>query len=366
MCENGQWPELTITPIAGNVAYDWVEYDVFCDNTIELTGPAGTIFTDQGTNNNYLICVTFYKVINGDTCDFEVIRDLSLEPCEDCDNLDWSMTSITLDTMCVGNTWPEITITPIAGSVAYDWIEYDVSCDNTIELTGPAGTTFIDQGAGFNYLICATFYKIVNGDTCDYQVIRDLSLDSCYTEMPLCCIDQVTTDARAALTTVTVASNGSTVLIDHPNLYDCEELIVTWGDSNSAILTASDLPFTITFPVDGSYPVSISLIDSDASGMKCFESIVYQNFINSVEDLLADEISISPNPFLESFSMDFGELETNNLTYKIYDIHGRCLETNGVEASNMQISMENKSQGLYYVQVLSENQLIYTSKLVKM
>lgn len=78
-----------------------------------------------------------------------------------------------------------------------------------------------------------------------------------------------------------------------------------------------------------------------------------------------DEISIFPNPFVESFVINLQNQDYSMITIEILSMNGQVLTT--FHSSNQQIDIDltGYASGVYHVRVSSENQVIANNKIVK-
>lgn len=74
-------------------------------------------------------------------------------------------------------------------------------------------------------------------------------------------------------------------------------------------------------------------------------------------------MSMYPNPCKSGFSFAFSsQTNTTNFSYQIVDITGKLVDSGLV---NTFVNTEKLNAGLYYVQVLNNNQLFAVKKLIK-
>ncbi|MCC7452862.1 MAG: T9SS type A sorting domain-containing protein [Crocinitomix sp.] len=78
-----------------------------------------------------------------------------------------------------------------------------------------------------------------------------------------------------------------------------------------------------------------------------------------------DEISIFPNPFVESFVINLQNQDYSMVTIEILSMNGQVLST--FQSSNQQIDVDltGVASGVYHVRVSTENQVIANTKVVK-
>lgn len=79
------------------------------------------------------------------------------------------------------------------------------------------------------------------------------------------------------------------------------------------------------------------------------------------------ELLVFPNPTTDyvNLSLKGLEIETGIRHYKLYDIQGRLLKQNIINATETQISLSNLSSSLYILTVYIDNQVLKTFKILK-
>ncbi len=374
MCVGSQFPDVGVTAVLGSVIPDWITYDFACDLSVEQTdfGPSyPSINWPNPGSPNFLVCVTAYKIIGNDTCDFEVIRDLSLDICPpppaNCDSLDWAGFDVVLDTMCVGNQFPDVGVTPVLGSVTPDWITYDFDCDLSIEQTdfGPSypSLNWPNPGNSF-FLICATAYKIVGNDTCDFEVIREVGLESC-PPVPDCCQNE--DDFINAVDNGFVYTWSGPVLDIANTLLDtCHEVTVIWNDGTTDTVSGAALPITHTYSQDGIYNVCVLVTEFATNGSICWEREYCEVITDVHEKVDTNLMRIYPNPTDSRLVVDFGQM-TNYEQIKIYDTVGRLVMTQhtNVMAVRETLDVRELPAGVYIVKVTLAGKVSISKRFIK-
>jgi hypothetical protein len=89
---------------------------------------------------------------------------------------------------------------------------------------------------------------------------------------------------------------------------------------------------------------------------------VYSAF-GAVPKLLADQVSVFPNPGYGPVFFDFPEKYSNTIKIEIYDILGRIVTTEFPDHGY--IDFTNKRPGIYIFKLYNSNDLLYTGKLIK-
>ena len=119
----------------------------------------------------------------------------------------------------------------------------------------------------------------------------------------------------------------------------------------------SALSYTVS--ANGSYYVNVT----DAYG--CVQSSSITSFgTTSILDLSAIALSIYPNPFKEETTVDFGR-EVIQASVRVVDVFGKVIEEYNIRNTDKHIlKRENKSSGIYFVEIEVEKQEKATYKLI--
>ena len=78
-----------------------------------------------------------------------------------------------------------------------------------------------------------------------------------------------------------------------------------------------------------------------------------------------DEISIFPNPFVESFVINLQNQDYSMITIEILSMNGQLLTSFQSTNQQTEIDLIGYSSGVYHVRVSTENQVIANTKIVK-
>lgn len=76
-------------------------------------------------------------------------------------------------------------------------------------------------------------------------------------------------------------------------------------------------------------------------------------------------MSVFPNPTTAFVNLKIEEYSTNNLHYQLYDINGKQIQNQKITTSETQISMEDLTKSIYLLNVLDNNKLLKTFKIIK-
>jgi hypothetical protein len=86
----------------------------------------------------------------------------------------------------------------------------------------------------------------------------------------------------------------------------------------------------------------------------------------SVNELvLNDQISIFPNPFIESFFVTIQNQDFTLINIDVLSMNGQLLRSFQSANQQIEIDMSGFASGVYHVRVRTENQVIANNKIVK-
>tara|TARA_B110000305_G_C19144832_1_gene495266 strand:+ start:91 stop:570 length:480 start_codon:yes stop_codon:yes gene_type:complete len=72
-----------------------------------------------------------------------------------------------------------------------------------------------------------------------------------------------------------------------------------------------------------------------------------------------------PNPTNNTLTLNIGNYNHENLTYKLYDLHGKLLDRKQLDNSSTKIEIQDLPVSTYLLNVLDNNSLIKTFRIVK-
>jgi len=75
--------------------------------------------------------------------------------------------------------------------------------------------------------------------------------------------------------------------------------------------------------------------------------------------------SAFPNPATDLLFLNVENFDNENLSFQVVDIHGRVLHTQKITDSQTRIVISNLAPAIYGVQIMSDNKLVNTIKIVK-
>ena len=75
--------------------------------------------------------------------------------------------------------------------------------------------------------------------------------------------------------------------------------------------------------------------------------------------------SVYPNPTTGFLILNVGNYKTQNLSFKLYDINGKLLESKKMENNETTILMGNNASGIYLLKIIESNKELKTFKIIK-
>lgn len=87
----------------------------------------------------------------------------------------------------------------------------------------------------------------------------------------------------------------------------------------------------------------------------------------STHNLVVNENNVYPNPFDEKIIIESKFKEVNNIEIKLYNLHGNLIKSSSMpsDGSMVNISTKGLNSGIYIL-IISSNNEIYTTKMVKL
>ena len=76
-------------------------------------------------------------------------------------------------------------------------------------------------------------------------------------------------------------------------------------------------------------------------------------------------VSAYPNPTTDYLTLSIAEFEISNLTYQLYDISGKLLQSEKITGNQTSIAMSNLVPANYFVKVIQGNKKVKTFKIIK-
>jgi len=76
-------------------------------------------------------------------------------------------------------------------------------------------------------------------------------------------------------------------------------------------------------------------------------------------------VSAYPNPTTDYLILEIKDFELSNLNFRVYDMHGKLLETKKIEGKQTRIVMSNLVPATYFIKVIQGNKEMKTFKIIK-
>ena len=89
--------------------------------------------------------------------------------------------------------------------------------------------------------------------------------------------------------------------------------------------------------------------------------------VSAIEEIKGINLTISayPNPTTDYLTLSIGEFEISNLSYQLYDMNGKLLQSEKITGNQTSIVMSNLVPATYFVKVIESNREIKTFKIIK-
>ena len=89
--------------------------------------------------------------------------------------------------------------------------------------------------------------------------------------------------------------------------------------------------------------------------------------VTGIEEAKGINLSVSayPNPTTDFLTLSVDNFEVSKLSYQLYDMSGRLLETKKIEGNQTSIVMSNLVPATYFLKVTEGNKKVKTFKIIK-
>ena len=105
-----------------------------------------------------------------------------------------------------------------------------------------------------------------------------------------------------------------------------------------------------TATASASYTVTATQGTCSATQSYTF-AIITPNPTTALDNSLANQIKVSPNPSIGDFNIDFGSINTVKSSVRVYDAQGKTVYSSENNSNLMTISLENSASGIYLLEV---------------
>ncbi len=89
--------------------------------------------------------------------------------------------------------------------------------------------------------------------------------------------------------------------------------------------------------------------------------------VTAIEEAKGINLSVSayPNPTTDFLNLKVENYDNTNLSYQLFDMNGKLLETKKIEGNQTSIVMSNLVPATYFVKVTESNKEVKTFKIIK-
>lgn len=89
--------------------------------------------------------------------------------------------------------------------------------------------------------------------------------------------------------------------------------------------------------------------------------------VTAIEEAKGINLSVSayPNPTTDYLILSINEFDNSNLSYQLYDMHGKLLQNEKITGNQTSIVMSNLVPATYFVKVTKTNKEIKTFKIIR-
>ena len=134
---------------------------------------------------------------------------------------------------------------------------------------------------------------------------------------------------------------------------------------NGLTLSAAGvLSGTPTFSTSITFRVTATTTPNSCTGFKDYTLVINPASITSIDNSLANLVKVSPNPSNSDFNVDFGTINMAKSSVSVYDAQGKTVFTSENNSNLMTISLDKFANGIYLLEVKTENGRI-TKRLAK-
>ena len=89
--------------------------------------------------------------------------------------------------------------------------------------------------------------------------------------------------------------------------------------------------------------------------------------VTAIEEAKGINLSVSayPNPTTDYLTLSIEELEISNVSYQLYDMNGKLIQSEKIIGNQTSIVMSNLVPATYFVKVIQGNKEVKTFKIIK-
>ena len=147
------------------------------------------------------------------------------------------------------------------------------------------------------------------------------------------------------------------LLLGLGGLYAQETVTTTGGEATG---TGGKASYSVGQVV---YTANIGTNGSVAQGVQQPYEISTTTGVN--ETAINLELSVYPNPTTNYLQLKVESEKLESLTYQLIDLQGKVIENKTVNSNYTNISLEGQATATYFLNVVKNNQLVKTFKIIK-
>jgi Secretion system C-terminal sorting domain len=83
------------------------------------------------------------------------------------------------------------------------------------------------------------------------------------------------------------------------------------------------------------------------------------------ETALAMSLSVYPNPITDVLSLTIADYNAEKLSYQLTDLQGKVISEKKIAESSAQITMSKQVAAVYFLNIIQNNQIIKSLKIIK-
>lgn len=102
---------------------------------------------------------------------------------------------------------------------------------------------------------------------------------------------------------------------------------------------------------------------SEAQGVQQAYTILSIGVKNETE--LAMSLSVFPNPTTDVLNLNVADYKVEKLNYQLTDLQGKVISEKQIAESSTQITMSTQAQSVYFLNIIQNNQIIKSFKIIK-
>ena len=258
-----------------------------------------------------------------------------------------------------------ITITPSSGALNAGIAGATYTTPTLVASTGSTTATGLPAGLSINNAGIISGIPTVSGN---FNVTVTAAVATC----PITAIGTYT--LSVACPTVTVLPANATVLASATAGQSYTTTITQTG-TTAPVFSATGLPAGLninagtgiisgTTTVEGTATIIVSVAKGTCTTTRNYTLAVLINPATSVDNVLSNQVKVSPNPSKGDFNIDFGGLNLGKAILRVYDAQGKQVMITSTSNNSVVISLEKLAKGMYLMQIDTQKGSI-SKRLIK-